>query len=113
MVLSHHGQLEFGSPKVPIFPEALLLHYLDDMDSKMECMRVLIEKEPQAEGYFTGLQSALDRVALRKSQIPGHRKNRRGRTQSRDIRTAAGENAPARGRIMAKLPGRRCFAGIV
>ena len=39
MILSHHGQLEFGSPKVPIFPEALLLHYLDDMDSKMECMR--------------------------------------------------------------------------
>jgi len=39
MILSHHGQLEFGSPKVPQFPEALLLHYLDDMDSKMECMR--------------------------------------------------------------------------
>src|SRR5574340_448050 len=31
MVLSHHGQLEFGSPKLPQFPEALLLHYLDDM----------------------------------------------------------------------------------
>src|SRR6185437_9548756 len=38
MILSHHGQLEYGSPKVPLFPEALLLHYLDDMDSKMECM---------------------------------------------------------------------------
>ena len=54
MILSHHGQLEFGSPKLPIFPEALLLHYLDDMDSKMECMRALIDKDPQAEGYFTG-----------------------------------------------------------
>src|ERR1017187_2388664 len=43
MVLSHHGRLEFGSPKLPQFPEALLLHYLDDMDSKMECMRALIE----------------------------------------------------------------------
>ncbi len=53
MVLSHHGQLEFGSPKLPIFPEALLLHYLDDMDSKMECMRVLIDKDPQATGFFT------------------------------------------------------------
>ena len=39
MILSHHGELEFGSPKMPQFPEALLLHYLDDMDSKMECMR--------------------------------------------------------------------------
>ena len=69
MILSHHGQLEFGSPKVPVFPEALLLHYLDDMDSKMECMRALIEKDPQAEGYFTGLQPTLERVALRKTAI--------------------------------------------
>lgn len=68
MVLSHHGQLEFGSPKVPSFPEALLLHYLDDMDSKMECMRALIEKDPQAEGLFTAYNSALGRVALRKAR---------------------------------------------
>ncbi len=68
MVLSHHGQLEFGSPKLPIFPEALLLHYLDDMDSKMECMRVLIDKDPQAEGYFTAYSPALTRMALRKSR---------------------------------------------
>jgi 3'-5' exoribonuclease len=66
MVLSHHGQLEFGSPKLPIFPEALLLHYLDDMDSKMECMRVLTEKDPQAQGYFTTYSPTLTRVGLRK-----------------------------------------------
>ncbi|MDE3195100.1 MAG: HD domain-containing protein [Acidobacteriota bacterium] len=71
MILSHHGQLEFGSPKVPIFPEALLLHYLDDMDSKMECMRALIAKEPQSEGYFTGYSSSLERIALRKSRYLG------------------------------------------
>jgi 3'-5' exoribonuclease len=68
MVLSHHGQLEFGSPKLPIFPEALLLHYLDDMDSKMECMRVLMDKDPQAEGYFTSYSSTLSRAALRKTR---------------------------------------------
>jgi 3'-5' exoribonuclease len=68
MVLSHHGQLEFGSPKLPIFPEALLLHYLDDMDSKMECMRVLIDRDPQAEGYFSAYSPALSRVALRKTR---------------------------------------------
>jgi 3'-5' exoribonuclease len=68
MVLSHHGQLEFGSPKLPVFPEALLLHYLDDMDSKMECMRALIDKDPQAEGYFSVYSQALSRVALRKAR---------------------------------------------
>jgi 3'-5' exoribonuclease len=68
MILSHHGQLDFGSPKVPAFPEALLLHYLDDMDSKMECMRALIEKDPHADTEFTGYSSALARVALRKER---------------------------------------------
>jgi len=68
LILSHHGQLDFGSPKVPAFPEALLLHYLDDMDSKMECMRALIEKDPHADAEFTGYSSALARVALRKER---------------------------------------------
>ena len=69
LILSHHGQLEFGSPRVPLFPEALLLHYLDDMDSKMECMRALIEKDPLADGLFTGYSSSLERVALRKGRF--------------------------------------------
>jgi 3'-5' exoribonuclease len=68
MVLSHHGQLEFGSPKIPIFPEALLLHYLDDMDSKMECMRVQLDRDPQAEGYFSAYSPSLGRAALRKTR---------------------------------------------
>lgn len=35
MILSHHGSLEFGSPVVPLFPEALLLHVMDNLDAKM------------------------------------------------------------------------------
>ena len=69
MILSHHGQLEFGSPKLPQFPEALLLHYLDDMDSKMECMRALIENDRQVEGCFTSFNNALERVALKKDRF--------------------------------------------
>jgi 3'-5' exoribonuclease len=68
MILSHHGLLEYGSPKVPSFPEALLLHHLDDMDSKMENMRALVARDPQAEGLFTGYSSSLARVALRKER---------------------------------------------
>ncbi len=66
MILSHHGQLEFGSPKLPQFPEALLLHYLDDLDSKMECMRALIANDRQVEGCFTTYSPALERAALKK-----------------------------------------------
>jgi 3'-5' exoribonuclease len=68
MIISHHGQLEFGSPKVPVFPEAMLLHYLDDLDSKMECMRHLIENDRQVDGCFTGFSSSLDRVLLKKEK---------------------------------------------
>src|SRR5204862_6412883 len=66
MILSHHGKLEYGSPKVPLFPEALLLHYLDDLDSKMECMRALIEQDPYIEGCFTGYSGVLERSVLKK-----------------------------------------------
>ncbi len=68
MILSHHGRLEFGSPKVPQFPEALLLHYLDDLDSKMECMRALVEKDRQVEGVFTGYSPAIERCILKKAK---------------------------------------------
>jgi 3'-5' exoribonuclease len=68
MILSHHGKLEFGSPKVPQFPEALLLHYLDDLDSKMEAMRAQIENDRQLEGCFTTYNSALERSALKKER---------------------------------------------
>ena len=68
MILSHHGKLEFGSPKIPQFPEALLLHYLDDMDSKMECMRAQIDNDRQLEGCFTSYSPALDRAALKKDK---------------------------------------------
>ncbi len=43
MILSHHGQYDFGSPKLPMFREAVMLHYLDDLDSKMGAMRALLQ----------------------------------------------------------------------
>ncbi len=39
MLLSHHGRLEFGSPKLPMTPEALLLSTLDDLEAKFAAMR--------------------------------------------------------------------------
>jgi 3'-5' exoribonuclease len=69
MILSHHGELEFGSPKVPLFPEALLLHYIDNLDSKMESMRALIENDRTVVGEWTTYSSALERSALKKSKF--------------------------------------------
>lgn len=39
LVLSHHGKYEYGSPKLPMTPEAIMLHYLDDLDAKMQTVR--------------------------------------------------------------------------
>jgi 3'-5' exoribonuclease len=39
MILSHHGRYEFGSPKLPMTPEALLLSALDDLEAKMQAVR--------------------------------------------------------------------------
>jgi 3'-5' exoribonuclease len=66
MILSHHGRLEFGSPKEPMFLEAQLLHHLDDMDSKMECMRSLIAQDRQLEGEWTVFSQPLERSVLKK-----------------------------------------------
>lgn len=39
LVLSHHGKYEYGSPKLPMTAEAIMLHYLDDLDAKMQTVR--------------------------------------------------------------------------
>jgi 3'-5' exoribonuclease len=62
LIISHHGKYEFGSPKMPMFPEALMLHYLDDLDSKMESMRAHFHREPQAE--WTTYNASLARPLL-------------------------------------------------
>jgi 3'-5' exoribonuclease len=68
MILSHHGELEYGSPKVPLFAEALLLHHLDNLDSKMECVRGLIEQDRQIDGFWTSHHNSLDRPVLKKAK---------------------------------------------
>ena len=64
MIISHHGQYEFGSPKLPMFPEALMLHYLDDLDSKMESMRAQFEREAELDSPWTSYNPSLARPLL-------------------------------------------------
>src|SRR5271165_2352453 len=64
ILISHHGQYEFGSPKLPMFREALLLHYLDDLDSKMAAIRSALDSD-EGEGNWTAFNGALQRRILR------------------------------------------------
>jgi 3'-5' exoribonuclease len=74
LILSHHGKLEFGSPKLPMIPEAVMLHYLDDLDAKMQTMRSEFEKAQQANresGQFTEWVRAMERPLLHTSEYLG------------------------------------------
>ena len=63
LIISHHGQYEFGSPKLPMFPEALLLHYMDDLDSKIEAMRAHFAKD-LSDNEWTSYNPSLGRPLL-------------------------------------------------
>jgi 3'-5' exoribonuclease len=69
LIISHHGQYEFGSPKLPMFPEALMLHYLDDLDSKMEAMRAQFERDHGMEGAWTTFNASLGRPLLNSTKF--------------------------------------------
>jgi 3'-5' exoribonuclease len=63
LILSHHGKLEFGSPKLPMIPEALVLNFVDDLDAKMQAVVQEFEKsarEGRAPDELTGKVWSLD-----------------------------------------------------
>jgi 3'-5' exoribonuclease len=67
MILSHHGKLEFGSPKLPMIPEALALNFIDDFDAKMQAVSSEFEKsarEGKAPDELTGKVWTLDQRQL-------------------------------------------------
>ena len=67
LILSHHGKLEFGSPKLPMIPEALALNFIDDLDAKMRAVEGEFEKsarEGRAADELTGKVWALDNRQL-------------------------------------------------
>jgi 3'-5' exoribonuclease len=65
LILSHHGTLEFGSPSLPQTREAVALHFLDDMDSKMAAMRASHDAAAGGEAVWTDRNPALRRSLVR------------------------------------------------
>lgn len=61
IVLSHHGQLEYGSPKKPMFPEAMIVAMIDDFDSKVDTMMGFINIERQTGEQWSRYHEGFDR----------------------------------------------------
>ena len=93
LIISHHGQYEFGSPKLPMFPEALMLHFLDDLDSKMESMRANFEREQALDGPWTGYNPSLGRPLLDTAKFL--RPKQAAAAAEEPIADEAGAEAPA------------------
>jgi 3'-5' exoribonuclease len=60
MIVSHHGAREFGSPEPPKTIEAVLLNYIDEMDSRVNGIREYVAKDP-SEGSWTPYHRLLER----------------------------------------------------
>jgi 3'-5' exoribonuclease len=61
MIVSHHGTLEFGSPKLPMTPEAIALHHLDNLDAKVHTFTREIRDDPSRDAPWTPFHQSLGR----------------------------------------------------
>jgi 3'-5' exoribonuclease len=64
MILSHHGEYAFGSPKRPKFLEAFALHFIDDLDAKMNGLARFMDRDRQ-EGAWTDFNRMYERFFLK------------------------------------------------
>jgi len=70
IMLSHHGEYEYGSPKRPKICEALIINYLDDLAAKINNFSATIKKEQVAEGEWTSFSKMHERYLYRQSASP-------------------------------------------
>lgn len=66
MIVSHHGQLEFGSPRLPVTLEAVALHHLDNLDAKLAAYTNVIDTDVAADGNWTNYSPAIGRKLWKK-----------------------------------------------
>ena len=68
IVLSHHGQYEFGSPKLPATPEAVAVHYLDNLDAKLHTYLGLIKSDRDEKSTWTNYHHLLGTKVYKQTQ---------------------------------------------
>lgn len=90
LLLSHHGQYEYGSPKRPKTMEAVILNFLDDLDSKINGVRTHIEREPDSTSSWTQYHRLYDRYFFKGTAAPTVAENLIGTPAEQ-----AGRQAPA------------------
>lgn len=70
LILSHHGEYAFGSPKLPMTLEAMALYCLDNLDAKINSFRQLIDEDPNTDSVWTVYQPNIDRKLFKGAVKP-------------------------------------------
>ena len=68
ILLAHHGEHQWGSPKLPAVPEAFVVHYLDNLDAKIWMTTHAVENDADAESNFTPYMRQLETQIYKKSR---------------------------------------------
>jgi 3'-5' exoribonuclease len=83
LILSHHGEFDFGSPKRPKFLEAFALHLIDDLDAKINGLSRLLREDRQ-EGSWTAFSTLFQRYFFKGDSSPGTIQKQEGREGTGD-----------------------------
>ncbi len=70
IIVSHHGKFEFGSPRLPAIAEAIVVHYLDNLDAKVNMVFDAIEQDNDPNSAWTPYVKALETKVYKRPLIP-------------------------------------------
>jgi len=71
IILSHHGEYEFGSPRLPMTAEAMAVHHLDNLDAKVNAVSHLIASHPDRSSHWTDWAKMFQRRLFRGIELKG------------------------------------------
>jgi 3'-5' exoribonuclease len=94
LVLSHHGQHEYGSPRLPSTAEAMILHYADNIDAKMNQIRNALNGIRDGDSGWSAFTPGLDRFlfqAVKTPEKPGKARPQRNAREDADENVLAAE----------------------
>lgn len=100
LILSHHGQLEFGSPRLPATAEAIALHYADNIDAKLNQVHNALSNLAEGEEGWSSYNPGLERHLYRSPATP-EAPERARKTATREQDAAAGEDAGKKAPVQA------------
>jgi 3'-5' exoribonuclease len=71
MIVSHHGQYDYGSPKLPMTLEAIALHQLDNLDAKIHSFEQIMRDDPNIDSGWTNYNQPLGRKLFKGARREG------------------------------------------